>query len=113
MSMSAPVHGAVLLESGSVRFSIWAPDARQLALELTDSRAHVDPQLFTLEAGPQGLFTTTVDCKAGATYQYLINEELRVPDPASRAQLDDVHGPSVVVDPRAFQWKTTDWQGRP
>ena len=28
-----------------------------------------------------------------------------VPDPASRAQADDVHGPSVVVDPRAYRWQ--------
>ena len=27
----------------------------------------------------------------------------RVPDPASRAQADDVHGPSLVVDPRAYR----------
>ena len=36
-----------------------------------------------------------------------------VPDPASRAQADDVHGPSVVVDPRAYRWRNPDWRGRP
>ena len=30
---------------------------------------------------------------------------LAVPDPASRAQADDVHGPSLVVDPRAYRWR--------
>ena len=36
-----------------------------------------------------------------------------MPDPASRAQADDVHGPSLVVDPRAYRWRNTDWRGRP
>ena len=38
---------------------------------------------------------------------------LAVPDPASRAQADDVHGPSLVVDPRAYRWRNADWRGRP
>ena len=36
-----------------------------------------------------------------------------MPDPASRAQADDVHGPSLVVDPRAYRWRNADWRGRP
>ena len=36
-----------------------------------------------------------------------------VPDPASRAQADDVHDPSVVVDPRRYAWRNTAWRGRP
>ena len=36
-----------------------------------------------------------------------------VPDPAARAQLGDVHGPSQLVDPRAYAWRTADWRGRP
>ena len=35
------------------------------------------------------------------------------PIPASRAQADDVHDPSVVVDPRRYAWRNTDWRGRP
>jgi maltooligosyltrehalose trehalohydrolase len=37
---------------------------------------------------------------------------LAVPDPAARAQAGDVHGPSLLVDPRAYRWRT-DWPGRP
>lgn len=36
-----------------------------------------------------------------------------MPDPASRYQPDDVHGPSVVVDPRSYRWRHPEWQGRP
>ena len=38
---------------------------------------------------------------------------MRVPDPASRQQADSVHGPSVVVDPLAYQWRSAGWRGRP
>ena len=40
----------------------------------------------------------------GTRYRYRIDGELRVPDPASRYNPDDVHGASEVVDPRAFDW---------
>jgi maltooligosyltrehalose trehalohydrolase len=36
-----------------------------------------------------------------------------VPDPASRFQPLDVHGPSEVVDPRAYRWINANWHGRP
>jgi malto-oligosyltrehalose trehalohydrolase len=36
----------------------------------------------------------------------------RVPDPASRAQIGDVHGPSRLVDGSAFSWRNEGWRGR-
>ena len=36
-----------------------------------------------------------------------------MPDPASRFQPRDVHGPSEVVDPAAFDWHDDGWRGRP
>ncbi|MGI4756153.1 MAG: malto-oligosyltrehalose trehalohydrolase, partial [Janthinobacterium lividum] len=36
-----------------------------------------------------------------------------VPDPASRFQPDDVHGPSEVIDPSSYAWHDTAWQNRP
>ena len=35
-----------------------------------------------------------------------------VPDPASRFQPRDVHGPSEVIDPGAFAWQDHAWHGR-
>ena len=35
-----------------------------------------------------------------------------MPDPASRYQPDDAHGPSAVVDPGDYRWRH-DWDGRP
>src|SRR3989304_5000688 len=36
-----------------------------------------------------------------------------VPDPASRRNPQDVHGPSEVVDPLAYEWRDAAWRGRP
>ena len=42
----------------------------------------------------------------GTRYRYRLADGTLVPDPASRAQADDVHGPSVVVDPRRYAGAT-------
>ena len=39
-------------------------------------------------------------------------ERQEVPDPASRFQPHDVHGPSEVIDPQGFDWKDDAWRGR-
>ena len=46
-------------------------------------------------------------------YLYRLSTGEAVPDPASRAQADDVHGPSLVVDPGAYHWRHPEWTGRP
>ena len=42
----------------------------------------------------------TIGAHAGTRYRYVVADGLRVPDPASRFQPEDVHGPSEVIDPR-------------
>ena len=49
----------------------------------------------------------------GSRYQYVIDGDRAVPDPASRFQPLDVHGPSEVVDARRFEWTDDGWVGRP
>jgi maltooligosyltrehalose trehalohydrolase len=100
-------HGAVLLEPGRTRFSLWAPDARSVVVELDGERAH------PLEKSADGWFVGEVPVGAGTRYQYRIDDDLQVPDPASRAQADDVHSPSIVVDQQAYAWRHADWPGRP
>jgi maltooligosyltrehalose trehalohydrolase len=67
------------------------------------------------EARPSrsGVFETYVRQAApGDHYSYCLNGgELR-PDPASRFQPTGVHGPSEIIDPRAFAWRDTGWTGR-
>jgi maltooligosyltrehalose trehalohydrolase len=53
------------------------------------------------------------DAKPGDRYQFRVDGDLLVPDPASRFQPDDVHRASMVVDPSAFSWTDDGWIGRP
>ena len=53
------------------------------------------------------------DAEPGALYRFRLPDGMMVPDPASRFQPQDVHGPSEVVDPREYRWRDGDWAGRP
>ena len=68
---------------------------------------------FPMTRSPDGWFEAAAQCPAGTQYRYRLADGVLVPDPASRAQADDVHGPSLVVDPRSYAWRNSDWRGRP
>lgn len=99
--------GATVLEDGQgVLFQLWAPSARRVTLE-------VDGQTHALTPDSSGWYRHhDANARHGSLYQYRINDELNVPDPASRFQPQGVHGPSQVIDPTRFHWKD-DWKGRP
>ena len=65
----------------------------------------------TTEDGWHELLSPVAD--AGTRYRFLLEGGLEVPDPASRFQPADVHGPSEVVDPHSYEWKVATWTGRP
>jgi maltooligosyltrehalose trehalohydrolase len=52
------------------------------------------------------------DVGPGALYRYRLNgsDDRVYPDPASRFQPHGVHGPSQVIDPRAFRWSDEEWR---
>jgi maltooligosyltrehalose trehalohydrolase len=96
------------LEGTQTRFRIWAPSVHRMELELCGSG-----QIVSMDATGDGWFEHVSDvAPAGTAYRYRTPEGLAVPDPASRAQLKDVHGPSLVVDPVAYAWQHDDWHGR-
>ncbi|MGA7983461.1 MAG: malto-oligosyltrehalose trehalohydrolase, partial [Chromatiaceae bacterium] len=104
-------YGAELTEDGSVRFRLWAPGARQIDLCLQREDGERLIAMSHRDAGWYELVTR----EAGASdrYRFRIDGDMRVPDPASRFQPEDVHGPSEIVDPAAFDWHDEDWRGRP
>ena len=103
--------GAELLDDGRVRFRLWAPAVRRVELCLEDSGGF---RRLPLARQPGGWFAClTEQAGAGSRYRYCLGDGTRVPDPAARYQPDDVHGPSEVIDPRAFDWTDTHWRGRP
>jgi maltooligosyltrehalose trehalohydrolase len=101
--------GAALQPDGTVRFRLWAPAQERVSLVLEDSGSAVP-----LRRQEAGWFELVSDAAgAGSRYRFALADGLRVPDPASRHQPADVHGPSAVVDPRSYSWRTGAWRGRP
>jgi malto-oligosyltrehalose trehalohydrolase len=98
--------GAEVTTAG-VRFAIWAPAAREAAV-------HVDGRVAPMERGTDGFFTTLDPLATpGSRYAFRFDTtDIRVPDPASRFNPDDVHGPSEVVAPTDYEWRDTAWRGR-
>jgi malto-oligosyltrehalose trehalohydrolase len=101
--------GAALQPDGTVRFRLWAPGQPKVSLAIQDRGS---PLL--LEPRGDGWFELATDAaQAGSHYAYQLSDGMRVPDPASRQQAEDAHGPSMVVDPRSYRWHTLQWRGRP
>lgn len=98
--------GSEFVRAGEVRFRVWAPGAETLMLRLDD----VETPMSRDAEGWFELLATGVP--VGAAYCFVLPDGRRVPDPASRAQAGDVHGPSLVVDPTSYSWSDADWAGR-
>ncbi len=98
--------GAETQGNGETIFTLWAPAADGVELVLDDE------EKIPMQRGEKSIFSVTADAAPGAHYRYRIDGEQDVPDPASRYQPEDVHGPSQVVDPESFEWRDEDWKGR-
>ena len=102
--------GAELGDSGGVRFRLWAPSARSVALRI---EAPGPERELPMRGEAGGWFRTDVtDAGPGSRYRFRIDGDLLVPDPASRFQPESVEGPSEVIDPCAFRWTDEGWRGR-
>ncbi len=105
-----PRFGAIPLDADRTAFRLWAPAQRKVELQTAAG------QRFDMAAEPGGWFAAVLPLPVGTEYRYLVEHDgatLAIPDPASRAQADDVHGASRVVDPSAYVWRCPDWHGRP
>lgn len=106
--------GPAWLPDGRVRFRLWAPDAAEQGHAVRVEIAGLGP--VPMACGPNGWFEAIVPGCAGARYWFRLDDGTTVPDPASRWQADDVHGPSIVPAgdaASAFAWTCPDWRGRP
>src|ERR1700739_1241972 len=103
--------GAELTGDGRARFRLWAPAAQQVELGLHQGKERLR---LTMATQPDGWSELVTDkARAGSRYRYLIDGKLEIPDPASRSNPDDIHGPSEVIDPASFEWNDDGWRGRP
>ena len=101
--------GAEVQADGKVRFRMWAPSHPKVSVEIKDGAAPIPLQ--PLEGGWHELVTDRG--RVGSRYSFVLTDGMRVPDPASRFQPEDVHGPSEVVNPAAYAWRNASWKGRP
>jgi maltooligosyltrehalose trehalohydrolase len=100
--------GATIQVDG-VHFAVWAPAATSVEVEVHGEGGLTHHPLI---GGAQGLHQGIVPgLAAGSRYKYRLDRGQSYPDPASRFQPEGVHGPSEVVDPRAFHWSDDTWPG--
>ncbi len=102
--------GAQITAEG-VRFRLWAPDCDSVTLCLSGRGG--DREIAIARRADGWCEAVIADAGAGTRYAWRIDGGMRVPDPASRFQPDDVHGASEVVDAAAFRWQVDEWRGRP
>lgn len=96
--------------AGGVRFHLWAPRAKAVAVRLEHARA---PPPIAMQSQGGGWYSLmTQQAGPGSRYKYVVDGRA-FPDPASRFQPDGVHGASEVIDPRAYRWRDEGWAGRP
>ena len=97
-------HGVTRREGG-LRFQIWAPRAERLSV-----RAGGDDILLSAAGG--GWWTADLpELEPGTPYALVFPDGRSRPDPAARAQVDDVHGPSAIFDAGRFRWTDGSWSG--
>ncbi len=88
---------------------MWAPSAQRVDVVIDGGRS-----THPLSRGDDGFYRGTVGgIGPGSRYQFRINAELLVADPASRYQPEGVHGPSEIIDEQAYAWQDANWRGRP
>src|SRR5690348_12472998 len=100
--------GAECRQDGTVRFRLWAPKAASVAVRLPELERD-----FSMSRLQDGWFELVTEARAGTPYQFNIDNQHTVPDPASRFQALSVHGASGVIDPFAYEWRDSEWNGRP
>ena len=104
--------GATLDKSGTCRWRVWAPLARNPKLILVD-RSGKDELVLPLEPDANGYFIAEQQrVVSGQRYVIQLGQEQRRPDPASSSQPDGVHAPSAVWSPDGYEWTDIHWKGR-
>ncbi|NIP73684.1 MAG: malto-oligosyltrehalose trehalohydrolase, partial [Gammaproteobacteria bacterium] len=92
-----------------MRFRVWAPRARSVALCLVQDGQ--ERRLALAPTAPEpAVYEAVVPALApGSRYGYSLDGAAPLPDPVSRHQPDGVHGLSAVVAADAYRWSDGDW----
>ena len=96
-------------KEGLAEVVLWAPDAEQAAILLTEENRHIN-----LEKSAYGYWrATTYEISEGTLYKFSLNNGDAYPDPASLSQPQGVHGPSQAVNVQTFDWNDEAWNNLP
>jgi maltooligosyltrehalose trehalohydrolase len=102
--------GANYLGKGQCEFLVWAPLRKRVSVRILSG----PERLLTMERNEKGYWAAAAeDLSPETLYVYRIGDGLERPDPASHSQPAGVHGPSQIVDHRAFPWEDSKWKGLP
>src|SRR5262249_53745855 len=99
-------HG-VFRHGDGLRLAVWAPRAERLRVKLGERAEALTP-------ASDGWWIADLPRRPAGTPYALVFPDGRIrPDPAARAQVNDVHGPSALFDPGEFRWTDGAWSGVP
>ncbi len=98
--------GATYVPDKGVYINLWAPKAKQVAIEWLGQAA------MPLERKGDTFSGFFPSITPGQQYWFHLDGEKRIADPASREQPLDTDGPSAVVA-EDFLWTDQQWQGVP
>lgn len=97
--------GISFLTNHLTHICLWAPSVDTVSVAVCDKDTPVE-----LSKNEYGYWTGTTDVlQPGDLYQFILNDRLRRPDPASLAQPDGPHGPSMAVNLSDFGWTDQSW----
>jgi maltooligosyltrehalose trehalohydrolase len=97
-------HG-VWRQGDGMRLAVWAPRTDRLAVRVGGAD-------IALSVAPGGWWTVDLPLlPSGTPYALAFPGGGLRPDPAARALVGDVHGPSAIFDPGEFRWTDRRWAG--
>jgi maltooligosyltrehalose trehalohydrolase len=103
--------GAEVIGENETHFRVWAPKVQRLDVVL-EERSTSKPIFHPLDREEGGYFSGRVPAGAESLYRFRLDgAEKFYPDPATRFQPEGPHQPSMIVDPKKFQWSDENWRG--
>ena len=103
--------GARRSEAG-VSYRIWAPRVSRIELEISEGKKVM--RRIGLAKDAAGFHAgRDEEGRPGDLYKYRLDGRDSFPDPASCWQPFGVHGPSMVVDARAYRWESAPFERPP
>ena len=103
--MPSPSFLGSIRSRGESLFRVWAPQAHAVEVVFEGSTAPL-----ALHRESDGYFSGSTSAEV-SLYKYRVDGTGPWPDPCSRFQPQGVHGPSLIVDPSAFEWSDAGWRG--